>query len=354
MIAVIAILILCLLMYVLLDGYDLGVGIISLFTRSKKRSRDMLEMIATVWDGNESWLVLLAVGTWASLPGFFGVFLPFAYLPLAFMLFGLILRGVSLEMVSRSAHTPTVWLRLFGAGSLLAAVSQGVALGALTQTVTMTDGAFSGGATDVFGMFTFISAVGLVLVYVSLGTAYLRLKSAGDLRASAVRWGRPVLTVSFVVAVLWVLNVQGTPGALAGTGSALIAPVVLIAIAALAWMYAIWAIDKAPRHDPDPDRQDWSAMIALGIAIVAAALAYVVGRYPALLPNMTIADAQSPEGTFTFIMIGIGLNIPLVLFYNWYSHRVFRGKYRSADLDERPPGVSASAAALRTSEGNGQ
>jgi cytochrome bd ubiquinol oxidase subunit II len=134
---------LCLLMYVVLDGYDLGIGVATLVERDARYRHEMLEQVAQAWDGNETWLVLLGVTLWAGFPLAFGTLLPHAYLPVIVMLFALIVRGVSVEMASQ-AHPAPRWERAFGVASLIAALAQGVAAATLTANLTVVNGAFSG------------------------------------------------------------------------------------------------------------------------------------------------------------------------------------------------------------------
>ena len=121
-----ALIMLCLLLYVTLDGYDLGIGIATLAERDPRRRGEMLELVAVAWDGNESWLVLMGVAMWAGFPLAFGTILPHAFLPLIVMLFALIVRGVAVEMASQKPPAPG-WVTAFGIGSLVAALAQGVA-----------------------------------------------------------------------------------------------------------------------------------------------------------------------------------------------------------------------------------
>ena len=139
-----ALVLLCLLMYVSLDGYDLGIGIATLFERDEQRRDEMLEQVAQAWDGNETWLVLLVVSLWAGFPLAFGTMLPHAYLPLIVVLLSLIVRGVSVEMASQAQPAPAPgWKRAFGIASLVAGLAQGVVFGTLTVQLTVVDGAFS-------------------------------------------------------------------------------------------------------------------------------------------------------------------------------------------------------------------
>ena len=177
---------LCLLMYVSLDGYDLGIGIGTLFERDERHRRDMLEQVAAAWDGNETWLVLLAVALWAGFPQAFGTILPHAYLPMIVVLLSLIVRGVSVEMVSQAPPAPR-WVTAFGIASLVAALAQGVLFGTLTMQLTVVDGAFSGSAFGAIGWFSVLAAA---TVTARLPGAGLRVPQVeGDRRPAGA--GRP-------------------------------------------------------------------------------------------------------------------------------------------------------------------
>src|SRR6266536_4168039 len=167
-----ALILLCLLMYVLLDGYDLGIGIGTLFERDAERRREMLEQVARAWDGKETWLVLLGVSLWAGFPLAFGTILPHAYLAVVVMLFALIVRGVAVEMASQAPPAPR-WELGFAIASLVAAIAQGVAVATLAQNLTVTDGAYSGSAFGALSWFSLLAALAVSCVYLTLGYAYL-------------------------------------------------------------------------------------------------------------------------------------------------------------------------------------
>jgi len=232
---------LCLLMYVVLDGYDLGIGIATLIEPDAGHRHEMLEQVAQAWDGNETWLVLLGVSVWAGFPAAFGAMLPHAYVPVIVMLFALIVRGVSVEMASQ-AHPAPRWEKAFGIASLVAALAQGVAATTLIGAV---------------GWFSGLAAVTISCAYLALGYGYTRRKATGELRARAGHRGMVsgVLASILVVACLIVGAVLGMHG-------------------------------------------------------------------PALL------STPAPRSTLEFLVIGIGLNVPLILFYNWFAHHAFRGDPR--------------------------
>jgi cytochrome bd ubiquinol oxidase subunit II len=228
---------LCLLMYVSLDGYDLGIGVARLLERDPRRRHELLEQVAQAWDGNETWLVLLAVSLWAGFPPAFGTILPHAYLPLIVVLFSLIVRGVSVELASQ-APPATGWVRAFGVASLTAALAQGVVLGTLGERLTVADGAFSGSPFGAIGWFSVLTAATVTCIYLALGYAYAKWKATGELRADAGRRGAVSTALASVLAVACLAAVNrtavpldlGSPGRAVGFAG-------LLLVAALAWCW---------------------------------------------------------------------------------------------------------------------
>jgi cytochrome bd ubiquinol oxidase subunit II len=319
----------CLMMYVSLDGYDLGIGVATLLERDGRARREMLELVGEAWDGNESWLVLLAVSLWAGFPLAFGSILPQAYLPLIVMLFALIVRGVSVEMRSQAAGGHG-WEMAFGIASLFAALAQGVVVGTLTATLTVVNGAFSGSPFGAIGWFSVLTAATVTCVYVAMGYAYTKWKATGELRASAGRRGlvSTVLAAVLAAASLAAVNATSAPLNLDTPGRA-IGFAGLLVFAAAGLVVALTTLRPASPYDALP-------VAGLVISTVALILATVVARYPVLAPpTLTLADSVSPSGTIDFLFVAMGLNVPLILFYQWFSHHAFRGK-----LDSAPDGVT--------------
>jgi cytochrome d ubiquinol oxidase subunit II len=287
---------LCLLMYVVLDGYDLGIGIASLIEPDASHRHELLEQVAQAWDGNETWLVLLGVSLWAGFPAAFGTILPHSYLPVIVMLFGLIVRGVSVEMASQ-AHPAPRWERAFGVASLVAALAQGVAVSTL------------------IGPINWFSAPVSVLVvcgYLALGYAYTQWKTTGEQRARAAHRG----TVSTVLASIAAIS------CLLAAPLSLHAPARLIAFTGLLLFAVIGVVMSLTTT-----QYDGLPLVGLVVAVVALVIAVVVARYPVLAPGgLTLANTAAPPGTMAFLAVGIGLNVPLILFYNWFAHHAFRGK----------------------------
>jgi cytochrome bd ubiquinol oxidase subunit II len=314
---------LCLLMYVVLDGYDLGIGVATLIERDVQRRREMLELVAQAWDANESWLVLAAVALWAGFPLAFGAILPHTYLALIVMLLSLIVRGISLEMASQAPPAPR-WERAFGVASLVAAVAQGVVLASLTANLTIVNGAFSGSPFGSIGWFSVLAAATVTCGYLALGYAYVKWKTTGGLRAHAGRRGTVTAVLASVLAAACLVAVNGTDAALNlhSPGRA-VAFAGLLLFAAIGVVIALVTLRPTVSYDSAP-------IVGLATATVALVVAVVVARYPVLIPPaLTLDDAVSPPNTMVFLAVGIGLNVPLLFFYNWFAHRTFRGKLTS-------------------------
>jgi cytochrome bd ubiquinol oxidase subunit II len=332
-------------MYVLLDGYDFGIGILLLADRDLARQRQMVEIVATAWDANESWLILLGVTAWAGFPGGYGTALPALFLPLIVMLFAIIWRGVAIEMVSASPGA-TRWRYAFGIGSLVAALAQGMVIGGLLSGVRVRDAVYVGRSFDFFTPYAVLTSLATVLLYTTAGAAMLQLKGEGELRRRAGTAGRVALGFLAVLTVLCAVSLKGTaaPVNLSAPGRAATFGL-LVAISAAALVTAGWSFGRPPDGRP---------MAALVVAQACGLAALAVAVFPSLVPpSVTVTSAVSPPGSLDFLLVGVGANIPLVLFYNWYAHHVFRGKYRAA-APPRPAGLSRAAQALAPSSGPGR
>ncbi|MFI7067201.1 cytochrome d ubiquinol oxidase subunit II [Kribbella sp. NPDC050124] len=318
---------LCVVMYVVLDGYDLGIGIASLIEPDASCRHEMLEQVAQAWDGNETWLVLLGVSLWAGFPAAFGVMLPHAYVPVIVMLFGLIVRGVSVEMASQTHPAPR-WERAFGAASLVAALAQGVAVATLTADLTV------GSAFGGIGWFSGLSAVTVVCGYLALGYAYMKWKATGELRVRAGRRGTVSAGLASVLLVACLLAVGGTATPLRLDSPARsIAFAGLLLFAAGGMVTSLLTLRSASPYDGIP-------LAGLVTAVVALVIALVVARYPVLAsPDLTLTNTAAPSGTLAFLAVGVGLNVPLILFYNWFAHHAFRDKLAANHLSNGMTGV---------------
>ncbi|NJO13364.1 MAG: cytochrome d ubiquinol oxidase subunit II [Gammaproteobacteria bacterium] len=190
-------------LYVVLDGFDLGVGILFPFLSEERERDQMMNSVAPYWDGNETWLVLGGAGLWVAFPKAFAIIMPAVYLPLMIMLLALVFRGVAFEFrwVAKPNHAR--WDVAFSAGSTLAAFAQGLVLGALLQGVTVRDGQFAGGTWDFLSPFSLLCGCALVIGYALLGATWLMMKTEGSVERHARRLGMPLLAalMACVVAV---------------------------------------------------------------------------------------------------------------------------------------------------------
>jgi len=310
-------------MYIVLDGYDLGIGVLTLFERDDRRRREMHELVSWVWDGNESWLVLVALTLWAGVPLVTGVALPGLYLALIPMLWSLIARGVSLELIEQHKGWPRVWGALFGIGSLLAAFCQGAAFGGLVAGLPTRAGTFAGGPfTFLHHGYAVLTGFAAVALYVVAACAWLYMKTDGDLQARAARiGGAAVVALGAGTAASWLLATSAGPVVLhPGAGSRLgvwiVGAVVLAA-----------GLSLALRSFAAQVRAEWLPAIAT-LAIYAGGLLLAGGLlYPTLLPpHITVHNASSPHSSLLFLIIGVGIFIPIILTYQTYGYIVFRGK----------------------------
>jgi cytochrome d ubiquinol oxidase subunit II len=324
-------------MYVMLDGYDFGIGILLLLDRDTARQREMVEIVATAWDGNESWIILLGVATWAAFPGAYGTALPALFLPLIVMLFAIIWRGVAIEMVSASPGA-TRWRYAFGLGSLVAALAQGVMIGGLLSGLRVSHGGYAGRSFDFFTAYAALTGLATVLLYTITGAAVLQLKGEGKLRRRAATIGQVTLGFGAVLFGLCAISLRATAASVHLTASGRAwAFGLLAAVGATALLAASMSFGRRPDSRP---------LVCVVTAQACGLAALAVATYPLLVPpGVTIGSAVSPAGSLDFLLVGVGLNIPLVLFCNWYAHHVFRGKYRAA-APPRPLGLSRAAQAL--------
>ena len=316
------------LMYVLLDGFVLGLGILAPLAEDGAQFDHMMNTAAPIWDGNETWLVLGGAGLLAAFPRAYALLLSALYLPVLTLLLSLIFRGVAFEFRFKGqGFARRAWGAAFSGGSVLAAFSQGVILGALVQGLPTQAGAYAGGTWGWASAFSLMTGVALVCGYALLGSGWLILKTEGRLHQRARRWARPlVLGVLVFMAVVsaW-LPLLSTPVMqrwFTGGRFVWLAPVPLLTllVAARLWRDAAHRPDAAQPHDARPLM--WTlALFALGFA------GLLLGLWPHLVPPaLTIWGAASPPASQGFLLWGLAVLLPVILGYTTWSYRVFRGK----------------------------
>ena len=311
-------------LYVLLDGFDLGVGILFGFAPDTRSRNLIMNSIAPIWDGNETWLILGSVGLMAAFPLAFAIIIPAVYFPIAIMLLALVFRGVAFEFRYRDADHKSFWDHGFSWGSIIATFAQGIVLGAFIQGFKVDGRHFVGSSFDCFTPFSLLTGLALVLGYALLGAGWLVLKTDGEIQLTARRHGRIALVG------------------------------VLIAVAAV----SIWT----PLADPDIAHRwfSWPNLIFLApVPVVTAVIAFFVWRslngpseagpfigaiglflmsylgiaislWPMIVPHhYTLREAASSQSTQAFLLVGTLFLLPIILLYTAWSYWVFRGKVRA-------------------------
>jgi cytochrome bd ubiquinol oxidase subunit II len=317
----VAVLAISVLLYVLLDGFDLGVGMLFGMTRDEDRRSAMLSAISPVWDGNETWLIVTGVILWGAFPPVYATLLSAFYLPLLLMLAGLILRGVAFEYRARAEASRWVWDIAFAGGSLVATFVQGLTVGALVEGLPVASGRYTGGDFGWLSPFALLCGLGLCLGYALLGAGWLVKKCAGEIRDAAYRLIPPLAIglLGFLLAVF----VYALAAHLPVMGRWLERPYLLVFPLIGAAAMARLAHGVVRRHDGVA-----FAMVALTFAAAFGTLA--ISFWPYMIPfSMTIEAAAAPHSSLAFMFWGEGLFVfPLMLVYAAVNYIVFRGKVR--------------------------
>ncbi|MFE0753974.1 cytochrome d ubiquinol oxidase subunit II [Inquilinus sp. NPDC058860] len=313
-------------MYVLMDGFDLGVGILFPWARTEEDRDLMMSSVAPIWDGNETWLVLGGVVLLAVFPVAFSIILPALYLPITFMVMGLIFRGVAFEFRFKAHTSKWLWTVAFAGGSLLATFFQGVVLGTFVQGFPLSGGHYTGGAFHWVSPFSLMTGIALVLGYGLLGAAWLVMKTEGPLQG----WARDatlrlLLGVLFFMAVvsLWVpfLDRAIADRWFTWPNIAYFAPVPILVVL-FAWR--LWlSLQRGSDYGPFLYTM---ALFVLGYTGLAISL------WPKVVPpDLTIWDVAAPASSQLFLLIGVAFLIPLILVYTTYAYWVFRGKVKAGE-----------------------
>jgi cytochrome d ubiquinol oxidase subunit II len=307
--------------YVAMDGFDLGVGVLFPFFQKGGQRDTAMNSVAPVWDGNETWLILGGGGLFAAFPLAYAILMPAVYTPLIAMLLGLVFRGVAFEYRWRTERAKWAWDLAFCGGSALAALSQGVILGAILQGVKVAGRGYGGGWWDWLTPFSLLCGVSVLAGYALLGASWLVLKTEGEIQARAYRlagW----LTAATLAAIFGVS--LATPF-LGGEywrrwfefprilATAQVPLLVLITAAAL-----VYGLKQR--------RETWLFPLALGLfALGYAGLA--ISLFPYVVPSqVTIWQAAAPPASQAFMLIGALVLVPVILAYTGYAYWVFRGK----------------------------
>jgi len=314
------------LAYVILDGFDLGIGILFPLFEGDLRRDQAMNTVAPIWDGNETWLVLGGGGLFAVFPLAYAVILPALYAPIMAMLFGLVFRGVAFEFRWRTSRWKAAWDFSFFTGSLVATLAQGITLGALIQGIDVDGRAYAGGWWDWLTPFSLICGVALVIGYSLLGATWLILKTDGWVRHRAYDiafLAALAMMAAMAVVSLWTpfLDAKFMQRWFSMPSLYYVAVVPLLTFGLFVGLFT--ALKTRKDHLP--------FLYSVGL-FVACYIGLGINLFPHIVPpHITIWQAAGPDSSLAFLLAGAVVLLPVILGYTAYSYWVFRGK---TQLDE--------------------
>jgi cytochrome d ubiquinol oxidase subunit II len=312
-------------MYVILDGFDLGIGILFPFARNESQRDQMMRSIAPFWDGNETWLVLGGGGLWVAFPTAYAIIMPAMYLPVIVMLLALVFRGVAFEF-RHVSESKGLWNFAFAFGSLLAAFSQGVILGGLIQGIKVANRQFAGGHFDWATPFTLLCGLALIAGYALLGATFLIMKTEGEVAERARRQAKLLLLV--VLGFMALVSLY-TPYAFERIANRWFSlpnfyylwpvPLVTALVAYLLWRWLGKGREALP-------------FIATIVLFLLGYLGLVISSFPYLVPpSLTVWDTAAAPASQIFMLIGTVFLLPIILGYVVFVYWLFRGKVREGE-----------------------
>lgn len=315
------ILALFLFLYVMLDGFDLGVGILSLTSSNEERRGILMTSLSNIWDANETWLVLMGGGLFGAFPLAYSTILSALYIPIIVMVFGFIFRAVAFEFRELS-RSKVFWNFAFGAGSFTAALGQGFALGAVLKGIKVDEtGHFIGSTWDWFSLPSVLVALTLIQGYVLIGSTYLVWKTTGELQETHYKTAKLAAWTTLIGAIFITVT---TPIIYESARTRLFQqPLVYIfAIIPVLGVWLIWQLLQSLNRKEERAPFIWTILLFvlsfLGLGLIV---------FPYIIPpQITIYEASADPSSLVIMIIFIGFLIPVMLFYNIYQYIVFRGK----------------------------
>ena len=312
-------------LYVILDGFDLGTGILFPYARNERERDQMMNSVAPFWDGNETWLVLGGGGLWVAFPQAYAVVMPALYLPVFVMLLALVFRGVAFEFRS-VAVTKGYWNFAFAAGSTVAAICQGIILGGLLQGIKVENGVFAGGTLDWATPFALLCGLGVLAGYALLGATWLVLKTEGAVAARARGQAKVLLIV--VLAFMAVVSIW-TPLAFERIAARWFStpniyflwpvPLLTALVALMAWRW----LDEGREVRP---------FLAAIVLFLLGYLGLVISTFPYLVPpTLTVWQTAAVPASQIFMLLGTLVLLPIILGYIAFVYWLFWGKVREGE-----------------------
>ena len=313
-------------MYVVMDGFDLGIGILFPFFHDERHRDTMMNSVAPVWDGNETWLVLGGGGLFAVFPLAYSILMTAFYAPLIGMLLALVFRGVAFEFRFRDAKHRRIWDIAFAVGSVVATLCQGIVLGTLVQGVAVTGRSYTGGWFDWLTPFSVFTGIALLVGYAMLGAAWLGMKTEGELQQRIYR-AMPRLGAGLVIAILVVslwtpfLSPVIAERWFSWPNIAQLSPVPILVVLTAYGLFR--SIARRSEYLP--------FLLTLGLFLLSY-IGLLISLFPLIVPpSITIWDAAAPLASLSFLLVGTLVLLPIILGYTGYAYWIFRGKVRAED-----------------------
>ncbi len=312
--------------YVVLDGFDLGIGILFPFFKDQHERDVMMNTVAPVWDGNETWMVLGGAALYAAFPMVYATVLSALYLPIIFMVVALIFRGVAFEFRFKANRTKHLWDKAFIGGSILASFFQGMILGAYIQGIKVENHMYAGGGLDWLTPFTVFTGIGVVVLYAALGSGWLIFKTDHDLQDRMYK-----LMPKMIIALFMIFGAVSiyTPMAHPEIAARWFSQPQLMYFSPVPILVVIftWLVLRACKN-----HAELSPFIYTLALVFLAYTGFMISLWPYIIPpSITIWDAAAPQSSQLFALIGALILIPIILIYTGLSYWVFRDKVRVGD-----------------------
>ncbi|MEG2359299.1 cytochrome d ubiquinol oxidase subunit II [Acinetobacter sp.] len=314
------------LIYVVLDGFDLGIGILFPFIKGKEERDVMMNTVAPVWDGNETWMVLGGASLYAAFPLVYSTVLSALYMPIMLMVIALIFRGVAFEFRFKANKSRHWWDKAFIGGSILASFFQGMILGAYIQGIKTVNGIYAGGGLDWLSPFTVFVGIGVVALYAALGCGWLIFKTDQALQNRMYQLMPKMIIALFIIfGCVSIYTPMAHPEIAARWFSQpqlmYFSPVPILVL-----LFTFLAL-RACRQ-----RKELSPFIYTLALVFLAYTGFIISLWPYVIPpSVTIWQAAAPQSSQLFALIGALILIPVILIYTGLSYWVFRDKVRIGD-----------------------
>lgn len=301
------------IMYIILDGFTLGVGLLFLWVRDSKERDTMISTVLPLWDGNETWLVFAGAALYAGFPEAFGALMSTLYMPIMLLIIGLLFRGVAFEFIHKATSSVHVWEKCFFAGSLMAVIAQGLVIGSYVQGFVIENEHLV--VATFFNWFNLFCIIALILGYILLGSARLMKKTHGELQMRFFKVSG-ILQWFLFIAVIFV----GFYSPSMAKSSLSHSPFILMFAIVVTILMLIHAVAVKRNIENLP------FLALVGIYIIAY-LGFVLSDLPYIVPGrMTFMQAKVDDGAYVLMLYAVSILLPLLLFYTAYAYHIFGGK----------------------------